>query len=197
MADIKEEIFDFAYGAGLHDATNQKAYICKKGEKKLLRENQDAKNIVREYIDNIFSETSCDFYEVANRVIKSFNDFEIQNDSTGRFTFGNAQKLINITVKFMYISIYANPNLRNKFSYCHCPLDEIIGRVVKKRIKKELVNKNAPDDIKEIINKGTWKSWDGAWSRITEESYRDYQAVVLYFSDVDNVLPVEFDYFNW
>ena len=106
MEQILQHIFAFAYGAGLNDATAQKAYP---GEsKKFLRENNEAKIIVRAYIDGILNGENPDFYAVAERLRDSFNKWEIQNGCKNTlFSFGNAQKLINITVKFMYLAAYS------------------------------------------------------------------------------------------
>ena len=193
MEQILQHIFSFAYGAGLNDATAQKAYP---GEsKKFLRENHEAKDIVRAYIDGILNGENPDFYAVAERLQASFNKWEKQNGYVDPlFSFGNAQKLINITVKFMYLAAYSNyAPMRSRFQNCHCPLDRQMGARVKREIRK-IPKAELPDSILEIIERGSWKGFDGTWSKIDEKDYKDYQAVVRYLAAKENLIPLEYDF---
>ena len=192
MEQILQHIFSFAYGAGLNDATAQKAYP---GEsKKFLRENNEAKIIVRAYIDGILNGENPDFYAVAEHLRDSFNNWEEQNDCKILFSFGNAQKLINITVKFMYLAAYSNyAPMRSRFQNCHCPLDRKMGARVKREICK-IPEAELPDSILEIIQRDSWKGFDGAWSQIEEKVYEDYQAVVRYLAAKENLIPLEYDF---
>ena len=189
---MNQYIFKFAYRAGLHDATAQQAYPCKEGEQKKLRENKDAIKIVQSYIDSILNGAPEDFYEVAEKLVASFNAFESKNHLSGKFLFGNAQKLINITAKFMYLTVYANSHLRANFECCHCPLDRIMGRFVKKEAKK--LTKPFPHEIEDIIKNKGWKVWDGTWSKISEDDYRNYQTMVTYLAEKEGLFPLEYDY---
>lgn len=47
-------------------------------------------------------------------------------DSSVNFTFGNAQKLINVMMKYFYGTTYTNVALRSNFQYCHCPMDKVL-----------------------------------------------------------------------
>lgn len=193
MEQILQHIFAFAYGAGLNDATAQKAYP---GEsKKFLRENHEAKDIVRAYIDGILNGENPDFYAVAERLRDSFNKWEKQNGCKKTlFSFGNAQKLINITVKFMYLAAYSNyAPMRSRFQNCHCPLDRKMGAHVKREIRK-IPKAELPDSILEIMERGSWKGFDGTWSQISRKVYEDYQAVVRYLAAKENLIPLEYDF---
>ena len=197
MEQILQYIFAFAYGAGLNDATAQKAYP---GEsKKFLRENHEAKDIVRAYIDGILNGENPDFYAFAERLRDSFNKCEEKNGCKILFSFGNAQKLINITVKFMYLAAYSNyAPMRSRFQNCHCPLARKMGARVKREICKirdsQIPKAELPDSILEIIKRDSWKGFDGAWSQIKEEDYKDYQAVVRYLAAKENLIPLEYDF---
>lgn len=201
MEQILQYIFSFAYGAGLNDATAQKAYP---GEsKKFLRENNEAKDIVRAYIDGILNGENPDFYAVAKRLQASFNKWEEQKGyDEPLFSFGNAQKLINITVKFMYLAAYSNyAPMRSRFQNCHCPLDRQMGarvkreicKIVKRKIRK-IPEAELPDSILEIIKRDSWKGFDGTWSKIEEKVYEDYQAVVQFLAAKENLIPLEYDF---
>ena len=127
--DLDEKIFNFAYEFALRDATLQNAYT---GSLDVLRKNAEAKRILRSYIDTIFAGNANDglFWETAQRIEASFAEF--LDGRQPRFTFGNTQKLINMTTKYMFIACYQNGGLRRSFAACHCPMDRImVERVIK------------------------------------------------------------------
>lgn len=192
MEQILQSIFAFAYGAGLNDATAQKAYPG--DHKKFLRDNDEAKTIVRAYIDGILEGKNPDFYDAAERLEASFNNWEKQKGYDKIFSFGNAQKLINITVKFMYLSAYTNHALmRSCFQNCHCPLDRQMGARVK-RLIRNIPETELPDHIRTVVKKGSWKRFDDTWSKIEREDYEDYQALVRYQAEKENLIPLEYDF---
>ena len=57
-------------------------------------------------------------------------------DEDNHFTFGNAQKLVNMTAKYMYLRSYGDPNERKLFKFCHCPMDGTMIRIVKEKYPK-------------------------------------------------------------
>jgi len=193
---MNNKIFKFAYRAGLHDATAQRAYPCQKGEEIMLRQNEDAAKIVKEYIDSILSGEPQNFFNVAKRVTDSFHTFEQSHGMSCSFSFGNAQKLINITAKFMYIVVYTSPQLRERFNVCHCPLDRKMGSFVKKKIRdlKKSSPSDLPEKIQEILAGNDWKEWDGTWSDIKKSSYTSYQEIIKYLSAKEELSPIEYDY---
>ena len=58
------------------------------------------------------------------------------NGRSGQFTFGNAQKLINIVCKYFYIISYKDSSVREKFKYCHCPMIVFYLKMFGKKNKK-------------------------------------------------------------
>lgn len=57
-------------------------------------------------------------------------------DEDNHFTFGNAQKLVNMTAKYMYLRSYGDSNERKLFKFCHCPMDGTMIRIVKEKYPK-------------------------------------------------------------
>lgn len=55
-------------------------------------------------------------------------------DNEEKFTFGNVQKLVNMTAKYMFLSAYENENKRVLFKHCHCPMDGIMIRAIRKKL---------------------------------------------------------------
>ena len=48
------------------------------------------------------------------------------------FTFGNAQKLVNMTAKYMFLRAYGDNGERSKFEGCDCPMDGVMCRFIEK-----------------------------------------------------------------
>ena len=109
-----------------------------------------------------------------------FCDNTIGNDNHYVTGFGLAQKLINMTFKYLYVFsdlIFIDKPIPN-FSSCDCPLDSII-------IKKAHIN-------------------DCVWSKLTEQQYLECQAKITELLNA-NSLDLElsklgnlaYDFVNW
>ena len=143
--DIDEKIFDFAYELAMRDATIRTAFRGTTIYVLLAKDNSDtkykatdddkkiadcAKSAVRRYIVKIFKNElktkdkhDNSFMEAVKEVINAFEGYK---DKDSSFSFGNAQKLINMTAKYMFMATYKRPKLRSKFKYCYCPMDGIM-----------------------------------------------------------------------
>ncbi|MBQ2634099.1 MAG: hypothetical protein IJF88_05935 [Oscillospiraceae bacterium] len=148
--DIKEKIFDFAYEMAMRDATLRTAVLRKTENNKNESEEEnkekdtskikalsgctDAKKIVKDYIDCfIYGKDIPCFFRVESKVETILNNYVNSQHwyDKAEFTFGNAQKLINMTAKYMFISCYHEDSLRKNFRECHCPMDNIIIETIK------------------------------------------------------------------
>jgi hypothetical protein len=197
---MKKRAFDFIYGCAMHDAILQKAF---KGEKIWIGKIEKPKNILSEYICKVLnnefsSQTNHDkfFLETANKICKEINSNKPQGIATDIFSFGNAQKLINITVKHMYTFCYRTSSLREGFRFCHCPVDAImLGNVwglCKGRIdlgKREFFCKS-------------WGS-EGIIGNSQPEleefpaRYALFQKAIRDLIGYGDIFPIEFDYIVW
>ena len=220
--ELKDSIFNFAYEMALRDATIQNAYDG--ADKKKLRENVEAKNLVKQYILDIFSGNNPCFYHTENKVEQSFALFikdedlkrnkkesEKHNnaDDHPSFSFGNTQKLINMTAKYMFITAYDSSDSKEKFKCCHCPMDSImvetvinkIGELCKKDEHKKRLNENLKCDGK------TWRQClREPWSKMnaseekmprSNEQYELFQYLVSYLCQMEQITPLEFDFIYW
>ena len=184
--DPDEKIFDFAYLMALRDATVQQAFPSSgKGSKKLLFQCTEAREVL------------------------SFNAFLKMHGSSAHFTFGNAQKLINMSAKYMYMATYGRPELRGRFAACHCPMDAILIRTVVSEADKKVSGNALSDEecriLQEFLNvcapkpeSGKGKHlWRGApWSRVAEEHYREFQKAVCVLARAEGIHPLEYDYLH-
>lgn len=192
-SDIGNKIFEFAYELALRDATIRTAY---KGNKAVLRRNNTAKKIIKDYIDSIIKGEPTDFDSVASDVEQSFTEYVKPKKENVIFTFGNTQKLINMTVKYMYIATYDNEKIRDRFKNCHCPLDSYMRDKVWAEIK------NCDDsDIAECRNfLSKHRFYNCSWSKIKSdgrEIYDKFQETVRFLAEREGITPVNFDYKYW
>lgn len=194
--NIEETIFDFAYNAALNDATLRSAYI---GEKDNIVDIAEARDVVKSYIDSILDGDEPNFYHAAEELCKVINNTE--------FRFGNAQKLINMTVKYIYIGAYTNKEYREKFKNCHCPMDSVMIR----KVKMDYLNfngNNTKDGLLQIsVGEGkTSTDWSKvAWSKIdfcgenqrSIKIYENFQEMVKLISEKRGISPIEYDFYEW
>lgn len=218
--DIDEKIFDFAYEMAMRDAIMMKAY---QGDKKAPKECTKAKRILKEYIDSLLLRGEWDFYKIEE-------EFEEQikkelGEQAEPFTFGNCQKVINMTAKYIFIATYANEDLRKKFEKCHCPMDSIMINAVIGKLKEKIkegkleydgTKCESVNDFLEAINDKRELKIDnpnitylrGSWSKIernVSQQYKLFQEVVKYLAetykksepDKKGVSPIEYDYLIW
>lgn len=213
--EIDEKIFDFVFGEALRDATQQKAYLIPKDEeikeikKKAIKLiGNKVKGIVKTYVDDIVNGNYYCFYATADDVSKKISSINIEEakkvfnrdvdkklltEVKDNFTFGNIQKLINMTAKYFYIMCYNNDDLCIKFKNCHCPMDSIMIKKVREKYKKQF-NKN-----------GQLKP-DVAWSKLEKENnnipeaYVEFQRMIRELcgnEDQPYKNPLEFDFIEW
>lgn len=186
---VDKLIFDFVYELALRDAVMRTAYL---GDKNKLRENWKGKDIVFDYANKIINNNEFDYYDIAKKLCNSFDKFiDPKGNSKVQFNFGNAQKLLNMTMKYLYIMCYKNNELRKNFKNCHCPMD----RIMIDKVKREF--KSFQREEREKL-KGKLKSI--SWSRLTFEDkdiYQQYQEAVKFLADKENLYPLEYDYFLW
>lgn len=132
--NIDNRIFDFCYGMAMNDATMQRAYGGSKGSKDSLLEIEDLRNEAKSYMNKVIEGNGQeDLYETAKKIVEIAKDAD---KVPKKLTFGNAQKLVNMTAKYMFISAYSNPDRRKKFKNCHCPMDSIMKDKVSKVIRR-------------------------------------------------------------
>lgn len=195
---MDNDVFNFVYLLSGREAVRQIAF---QGEKKWIEGVKGAKDKVKEYIDKIFNGDyekdddreahDKDFLQLTKDVCKAINEYDKKPFGIkATFTFGNAQKLINMTVKFFYISSYQRPGFRDKFRWCHCPMDTVMLKKIYKEIKGS----------KLVYTKSNFTT---SWSADKFENgdfplrYKEFQEAVRKCANEDGCCPIEYDYKNW
>ncbi|MEC4295665.1 hypothetical protein [Adlercreutzia shanghongiae] len=206
---VDRAIFDFAYNMALRDATMRAASTGVSLDE--LRQCGKARNVVRRYIDSILEGKPESFYEIEENLEQAFGP--LHRGKNKCFTFGNAQKLINMTAKYIYIGAYKDVSRRELFECCHCPMDTIIiQRLINDVLKIRSQCRNALDaetldlfidKCARKITRGKRKgqlAWSSpTWSSITLkncECYKHFQDAVSVCARYHNpkLIPLEYDY---
>ena len=198
MSDnIQDKIFNLCYEMALRDATLRCAY---EGRLDDLRKGDDMKTVVKNYVHLIKDHPDCvDVYsvivEVTNKAPKSKN----KSENVVEFSYGNAQKLVNMTAKYMYIATYFNDVYKDKFKNCHCPMDSLIVESLIADIKEYKKCDEALVLYKDVTgNKNrAWMSYlREPWSKMDVKQYEFFQELVNMIKMTDEY-ALEYDYTHW
>ena len=214
--NFDDDIIKFIYIVAMRDAVQRQAYKGKKDwlwNKDVIEKDSSIKRVIsylRSFVDQIlngrFINDTQDNYDaelskLAGNIMKKINNSEsnpnkengdFKKDKDGNdieFSFGNAQKLINMTIKYIYITLLGDKfNNRDKFKYCHCPMDGIMLKIVWE-------NKNNLNEI----DLGDSRFCSNGWGKekSTDERYMIFQKAVRQLAKKTNCYPIEYDYINW
>ena len=200
-------VFNFIYGCALHDAILQKSYNST--DKKWIRDVSCAQALVRNYIDCILRGDYKDqnakgdhdkfFISTASAICQVINGEEKNKGFKPIFSFGNAQKLINMTVKHVYAHTFSNPTLdRDCFRHCHCPMDSIMLDKIWKKYKDTFKNTKALGKSDEFHEAWGTEGGIGPFTALPQR-YTAFQKAILDIIEVNNgnIFPIEYDYIFW
>ena len=191
---IDECVFDFIYEIALNDATNR---VSEEGDKARILENEDIKKAVKEYKTNILNATAVYnnlFCETVEK-IRVANERRGKGNKVENLTFGKIQKLINMTMKYVYIEYFRSSDKKKpNFAICHAPMDSIMRDFVFVSHNivrgKSLENKENPGFTR-----------DCSWSKLPamEGPYQNFQEAIDSIIEVKNlgINRIEFDYLFW
>lgn len=108
--------------------------IYKYGSKKLSTPKSYCKDLLFEKLTELFSKQNSisekDFIDWEEELAKEMQEIYKQN-GIGKYTLGNAQKWINMSIKYIFSSNYFNRNCK-LFEVCFLPIDSIIQNIAYK-----------------------------------------------------------------
>ena len=209
--EMRKKMFAFLYGCAMHDAILQKAFDAT--EKKWIGEVEAPIQYVQEYVDMVLSnrfispeEHDSYFLRLANRICSAINEEGEKRNITIAFSFGNAQKLINMTIKFVYGFCYHDGSLRQGFRFCHCPLDSFMLKAVWERAEKHCGGQGKRRD-----RLGTaaefHKAWGNEGAEMNPQSqpeltafpprYHQFQTIIREMCQPSDLYSIEYDYMDW
>lgn len=238
--NVDDLIFDFAYELAMRDATLQRAFPAT--DKKILWQTHSEKDRetdlaplregikapLRSYIKSVFNGKPYDFYVVANKIQEAVESFidkagilkptekgEEPSTDLAVFTFGNTQKLINMTVKYLFMATYDRLQLRGQFEQCHCPMDGIMEMEAERALQNPKAEwKSWLESCTKQLSRGqrkgrrVWKD-DVSWSALewkeggrgTEagapDEYLLFQAAIKELAEEKSLNPIEYDFYAW
>ncbi len=224
--DINKKMLGFVFTAAMQDAVRQSAY---NGERKWLWEPEVFEKLyplLTEHLESILKNGYKDQDDYDNKfIILSIKICEIINDveSCNDFSFGNAQKLINMIDKYFYLRTYGTDKTdeKKRFRFCHCPVDgNMLEKVWKSKAKTLKEMNNAKFIIINGENKFKNKEFLAGWGNMDEKEYEEvsgkyrfrengryhvFQKLVREIIRDDDIkdtngspiIPLEYDYIFW
>lgn len=197
---MNEMIYDFIYTAAMRDATLQLSYS---GEKKWLTQSKKfliSGNALKGLVDGVINGKFEEQEEYDKRMLdvsKKICDKINRAAGNKEFTFGNAQKLINIIMKYFYICTYNNDTMKKSFRFCHCPMDsQLLNDVWKNRkllAKPEMLGKQ-----KEFVKSWGKEDFDiENGTKVFPERYKRFQEAINELAKAKGLTRLEYDYVIW
>lgn len=191
---INDYIFDFAYGEALNDL------YWRDGDNKGCKNDVvDAiRNIVKAYANSVIFGECPPTYEATYKTIFDIQSIELKNGNLG-LTFGNAQKLLNMTMKYLYIICCTSDNqktYRKRFSCCHVPMDSVMRDIVSTHFPNEL-HKDENFDTVSWSQMKVKEDVDKYDINGIPKVYRTFQEAINIMIGNNDCIPLEFDYINW
>lgn len=202
--NLDKEIINYSYVIAIQSATMRATY---KGDSRSLRNDSEYAEVIR-IIKRLVDRVITKDFDSQKAYDKAFLKAVIEVRSKIRrisgedeFTFGNAQKLINIMMKNLYIYSYGDLDKKDAFRFCHCPMDGIL-------LKKIWNNRESlSQDIRERMCPGA--QFTRSWGNEDLED-DDYPQRYLVFQDAvkemcekiqsdtgRTIYPLEYDYCIW
>ena len=214
---MNSKAFAFIYGYAIRDAILQQAF--KGGKKEWIEKIPEAHAVVRGYVSRVlngdFSENSTEtkaahdacFIKTARDVCDAINQKRPEG-VTESFSFGNAQKLINIITKHIYAHSYTLNlldcvDIRSRFRFCHCPMDSIMLKTVWDKYGELFGNSERRNKLGYSTEfRKSWGSEDFEISdgeRIQPQRYTSYQTAINRIINEEDmqIFPMEYDYLVW
>lgn len=196
---MKDVRFNFLYKSMLGRDTNlndtdEVIFACiKKAFKDMLTAGRfagisDSKDILKKEFHRILKNYKYKFtrnlIDETNKLIE--NTYKIKKNQNIVTAYGMAQKLVNMTYKYLYVFNDLLKDLEIDFSNCDCPIDSIILNELKNRNNK-----------KKII--------DNPWSKMTKTEYETCQDKIKdclaqekkLQKDLSNINNLAFDFIAW
>ncbi len=188
--NVDKKVFEFVFGCALVDAVLMKAYPHPKKPK--ASECGDAVDCLEIFANRVLNGEfkSQDDYD------NEFIEVEEQIKSLiPEFTFGNSQKLINMTFKHLYTIAYNNEVMKENFKFCHCPVDSIMLKKVWDAAKEYGVSLGEYNSS--VAFQQSWSKEDFSKDEYEKSRYMAFQNAVREIAPQLGLTPLEYDFDVW
>lgn len=184
-------VFDFIYKMALDDATRRIKGI-NQAIRKVIWNKKIKDDIVKKYTESVIKGENPDFKDCINKILDVVHDeFKI------KITFGIIQKLLSMTMKYLYIRYYGT-EIEKNFNCCNGPMDSVmrdsvLGYYDNKKLEKKLEN---PGFDRETA----WSKLDKGTSdkKYKLDNYDNFQKGLELIKDNENICnKIELDFRLW
>lgn len=224
-----DNILDKAISKAYKDATLRGAFntqLTDELKEKIIKakndvENNLGENLIKEHVNALIKNTphkiidkECFNEWHSSLCQKLIECYKTALESDYYFTYGNAQKWVNMTMKYLYLlnsifSVFAKPDTRFIDSYgkhidkisefLHVPVDSYIIESVwyedsiKLPLKKEKLSKNGKHRTYNSENVVAWSKWNN-----NDQEYDDFQnSLKDYLSEKNEPAPIAWEGPAW
>lgn len=143
--------------------------------------NQNLKNIKNQDEFDIWHKGLCDNIIEKCKKIEKYKKTEEGKEEKIQFTYGQAQKWVNMTIKYLYILEVEEYSFDSVFEYLHIPIDNYIFDAVEKELEID-----RPVDA--------WSRWDKYEEYLKYQ--KDIREEIPKKSDIDTP-PLLWEFDNW
>ena len=189
-----------------NDAKRTMTGLGKKGNKKKAEKKEDALKDIAEAFNKYFKKRPpCDrdnFNNIHNNICQIWCKAFPDDDPLG--VFGKAQKIVNMTFKYLYCCSDAD-NYKDYFNYCHMPLDSYTLEWVKREILEKSKSKSA-----HLSESGKIDSWSNleygeGHNHLYEKEGKTYYSYCFYIESIQEYIdknklkcsPLELEFVEW
>ena len=187
---IEEKIFDFAYNMALLDSTRRTKAAGLKSQIAQLTGIRDA---IKTYAGYYYlGKGNKEYAGSFDKCVEKIQEIKVG----GPFTFGNIQKLINMTMKYLYIRYYGCNGVRERCKDCHAPMDSIMMTFIYESYY--VLHRTDSSNKKNGIAPPGFKR--EGWSNLLDDTeYKCFQCKIQWIIKERKLQmnPIEFDYCFW
>lgn len=186
------------------DATQQGAYNTSLNSDDMKNASKSAKDNaekeLRNQINEYLTDTSMDFNEWHKNTCKEIQKIYAKvNNDTERFSYGNAQKWVNMTLKYVYLLYQLYDEFSHGCNFCkqykplieshsssfHIPVDSFIIDVLWKDMEIKLPYRKKEYETKRCKKYAHPSDYVKPWSQWSKQDYKKFQESVHKSSNTD------------
>jgi len=198
--EIHDYVFEFIYAMAINDAMNR---VSNSGDKRNIKKQDKIREIVKKHAEEIINGSELPIITTVKKIMdeNSKSEYKVED-----LSFGKLQKLVNMTMKYLYVIYYDRFDIRRKFSNCDAPMDDAMRDFVYWSYKDRY---NDPDEYKSTIGFSRYTAWSTLKIEDNGEEdkqYRAFQDAVKdiikekchkEYPDKSPIDPIEFDLEFW
>ncbi len=199
--NLKDARTQFYFLLAFKDATLRGAY---KNKSELNALRADVMNSIQDHMAGDLSGG------VEALISKVYEDNREYSD----FSYGNAQKAVNMFFKYLYCGTMFNAGLEEEFADCHCPVDSIIiDKLIEQILSGSKPRLSQAYEAQKILKIALYRDQENGrplvnalkrkyfrgvvWSGMKEEQYAAMQSLLRAWAADEGCTQLELDFKYW